>query len=109
MTERRKDSVLHRRLAATALLGTAGVALRLVEKEGHVLPPHPLWAWLAGFLLLACVFSALRFFGGAFRCRQCGATIQRPAYTEGSHITFHCPRCDIEWDTGWRVPWDVNS
>ena len=109
MTERRKDSVLHRRIAATAVLGAAGVALRLVEKEGHVLPPHPLWAWLAGLLLVACVFCALRFFAGGFRCRQCGMAIPRTGYAEGSQITYRCPRCDIDWDTGWRGPWDIKT
>lgn len=106
MTERRQDPVLLRRFAAIAGFGAAGVALRLVEKGGHLLPPHPLWAWLAGLLLLACAVSAVRFFAGKFRCRRCGATIARPDYAEGSRITYHCPHCDIEWDTGWRVPWD---
>lgn len=109
MTARRNDPVLHRRMAATVVLGAAGVVLRLVEKEGHVLPPHPIWAWLAGLLLVASLVCAIRFFAGAFRCRQCGATIPRPAYSAGSRITYHCARCDIDWDTGWRVPWDTGT
>jgi predicted RNA-binding Zn-ribbon protein involved in translation (DUF1610 family) len=109
MTERRTDPVLHRRMAATAILGVAGIALRVAETEARILPPHPLWAWLAGLLLVACAVSAIRFFAAAFRCRECGAMIPRPAAAEGSQITYRCPHCGIEWDTGWRVPWDSNA
>lgn len=109
MNDRRMDPVLHRRLAMAVALGIAGVALRMVERQGHWLTPHALWAWLAGLLLLGCVFCVLRFFSGSFQCRQCGAKIARLAHAEGEQITFHCPRCNIEWDTGWRVPWDLSS
>jgi hypothetical protein len=109
MIERRRDFVLHRRVAKAAILGTAGVALRIAEKEGNLIPPHSVWAWIAGLLLIASVVLAARVFAGAFQCRQCGIKIPRPDYAEGEQMTFHCPRCNIEWDTGWRVPWDLSS
>jgi hypothetical protein len=109
MTERRRDFVLHRRVTMAAILGAAGVALRIAEKEGDLIPSHFIWTWIAGCLLVACVVLAIKIFSGNFQCRQCGAKIPRPDYAEGDQMTFHCSRCNIEWDTGWRVPWDSSS
>lgn len=34
-------------------------------------------------------------------CEQCGRVMQRPAPLPDERILFHCPDCDIEWDTGF--------
>ncbi len=109
MRQYRTDKSLSFRFATATILGAGGVALRLAEKETQWLPQHPIWAWLAALLLLSCVGMMLYAFAGPFRCQQCGLRIPRAETAEGAQISYCCPRCDIAWNTGWRVPWDTVS
>jgi hypothetical protein len=101
-----RDRALTIRFLVAVLLGVAGVTLRLVQKGTSALPTGQLWAWVSAALLLGCLGTALYFFLGPFRCRRCGSRIAREAAEEGRPIDYYCPRCDVVWRTGWRVPRD---
>jgi hypothetical protein len=106
MSEQRRDPTLSIRVAVATILGAAAAIVRFAERDWKVLPPHTLWNVVAGLLLLGCLDMALRAFFGSIRCDQCGGRIPRTHVSEGSRIRYHCSRCDIDWDTGWRVPRD---
>jgi len=72
------------------------------------------WRWDnydAVFFLLVGLFTGGVIFGlvwehrhlKSFGCPQCGLTISEPTITErveGDPIDYHCPACDIIWETG---------
>jgi predicted RNA-binding Zn-ribbon protein involved in translation (DUF1610 family) len=56
-----------------------------------------------GGVILGLVWDRLRL--STFTCPRCGLTISEPtimARTEGDPIDYHCPVCDIVWETGLR-------
>jgi len=34
-------------------------------------------------------------------CEDCGRILERGVPADGAPIVFHCPDCNIEWDTGF--------
>jgi hypothetical protein len=65
------------------------------------------WASVAVLVSLLAVFAATanvfrRVF--VFRCPRCrGRTSRVPLYEPGDPVVYLCPRCKVEWDTGWTV------
>lgn len=56
-------------------------------------------AWIAAWIFRDAVL--LR----SYRCPSCKQRIRSPTIPDravGDPIRFHCPKCDIEWDTGLR-------
>lgn len=111
MPTRRKDLAAEKRLLHAALLlgaavlGLAG-SLGCVTRTAAGSTANG-WAVAVAAVFLLAVFAAavnlvrVRLF---YHCPQCQARIpQMPDLQPGGPILYLCPRCDIEWDIGWKV------
>jgi len=74
---------------------------------GSILPTFP--GWLLAVLLLGTVLLiiAIEQYGyKTFRCPNCSERLPKASIWDGDEeiICFVCSDCDIEWDTGLRIP-----
>jgi hypothetical protein len=60
-----------------------------------------LCAAIAAFVPLAIVGPIAEWYlSRSFRCGECGGKTKRNRATYPAIISFYCPACDVDWDTG---------
>jgi len=67
------------------------------------------YKWPAAIAATSISFVGLVTQELRFRRYRCPACHSRLAYTDispGTRIEFHCPKCDIVWDTGFSATSD---
>ena len=55
--------------------------------------------FIAGLLFFAVGFTLQRIRFRRTRCQRCGLLLRRKPKND-SRVSFHCPSCDIIWQTG---------
>jgi hypothetical protein len=111
MPMRRKDPAAEKRLLRAALLfGAAmlgvGGSLACASRTAEGSAANG-WAVAAAAVFLLAVLAAavnvvrVRLF---YHCPQCRTRVpQMPDLLPGGPILYLCPRCNVEWDIGWKV------
>jgi hypothetical protein len=111
MPTRRKDPVAEKRLLhaavlfGAAMIGVCG-SLAFVSRTAKGSAANEWAVAVAGVFLLAAFAAAVnvvrvRLF---YHCPQCRTRVsQMPDLQPGGPILYLCPRCNVEWDIGWKV------
>jgi hypothetical protein len=111
MPTRRKDPAAEKRLLhAARLFGAAMLGLCVsfvcVSRTANGSAGQQ-WAMAVTAVFLLAVFAAavnvvrVRLF---YHCPQCRQRVsQMPDLEPGGPILYLCPRCNVEWDIGWKV------
>ena len=111
MPTRRKDPAAEKRLlhaawlVGVALVGVGG-SLACVSQTARGSAANE-WAMAVAAVFLLAVFTSVvnvvrvRLF---YYCPLCRARVsQMPDLPPGGPILYLCPRCNVEWDIGWKV------
>jgi predicted RNA-binding Zn-ribbon protein involved in translation (DUF1610 family) len=100
----KQDRTLRRKhFAATTVLAVPFLALLAfgwwdgTRRGGH-------WFWVvfaigAAMAIAGLILQQRRF--RRFHCPDCGRRLQDAERPRGARVTYHCPHCDVVWDTGF--------